>query len=340
MRPHAQRSLLAFVACCLPLATAAATEHHKTAPDSTLDAYAKPAERIEIAPGRHLNLRCSGSGSPTVVLEAGFAADSLAWAQLQPKIAKEMRVCSYDRAGYGFSDAGPMPRDLEAEVGDLHLLLQAAHIATPAIFVGHSMGTNLIRRYDQLHPGDVAAMVLVDPPPQHIAEFSPAYAKVETEMAPAMFQAYRNCEQGAKDGRLAAPPPALQDCLRGPDPRYGDALNASIRANHSTPAFWASMISGAEGKGAVFEAPVAADETHGDKPLLVLTAANAYADADPGDRKALEAAQDKTHAAIAATSTRGERIRVEGASHELQADKPEAVLDAIRKVRKQLDTGQ
>ena len=188
-------------------------------------------------------------------------------------IARAMRVCAYDRAGYGFSDAGPMPRDLEAEAGDLHLLVQAAHIATPAIFVGHSMGTNLIRRYDQLHPGDVAAMVLVDPPPQHIAEFSPAYAKVETEMAPAMFQAYRNCEQGAKDGQLATPPPALQNCLRGPNPGYSDALNAAIRANHSTPAFWASMISGAEAKTTVFEAPVAADETHGDKPLLVLTAA-------------------------------------------------------------------
>lgn len=77
------------------------------------------------------------------------------------------------------------------------------------VLVGHSIGSSIARRYDQRHPGDVAALVPVEPPPQGLADTAPDYAKAEAAMAPQMLQAYRACEQGAKDGKLAAgAPPA------------------------------------------------------------------------------------------------------------------------------------
>src|SRR5688572_33443005 len=93
-------------------------------PDLTLDVYAQPARLVGIGGGRRLNLRCSGpqAATRTVLLEAGFGGDSMAWARVQPLLAKQARVCSYDRAGYGFSDGGPLPRSVDTEVSDLHAL--------------------------------------------------------------------------------------------------------------------------------------------------------------------------------------------------------------------------
>jgi pimeloyl-ACP methyl ester carboxylesterase len=253
-------------------------------------------------------------------------------------LAKTMRVCAYDRAGYGFSDPGPLPRNLDAEVADLHALVHAADIDMPAIFVGHSIGSNIVRRYDQLHAGDVAALVLIDPPPQDVAAFSPTYAKVEAQMAPAMLQAYRACGQAAKEGKLAADPlpPELRSCLRPPSPAYSERLNAALRTYKSSPAFWDTILSASEAKIGLFDAPVPPDEKHGNKPLIVLTALDAYAGAAADDRKALEAAQKRTHEALAASSKAGRRIDVPHASHELQSDDPQAVLDAVRSAEQRL----
>ncbi|MEO8673798.1 MAG: alpha/beta hydrolase [Tahibacter sp.] len=326
---------LVFLTIASAIGDAAVAEGSTTAiqPDPALDVYARAAQRVDIGSARRLNLRCTGNGNPAVVLEAGFGADSLAWSKLQPLLSAKLRVCSYDRAGYGFSDIGPMPRDLDAEVADLHALIHAAKIHVPAILVGHSMGSNIVRSYDQRYPDDVAALVLIDPPPQNIAEFSTAYVAAEAEMVPAMMETYRSCEQAAKEGKLAAPAAELQRCLRGANPAYSDTLNAATRSYRSSPAFWATVRSGAEAKVHVFDRPVPPDEKHGAKPLVVLTAVDAYAEAPPDDRKALEAAQAQTHAALAATSTLGKRILVHKTSHDLQLDDPSAAFDAIVEAR-------
>ncbi|HVI57923.1 MAG TPA: alpha/beta hydrolase [Luteimonas sp.] len=329
---HPARLAASLLACLPAFACAAADAPAK--PGNDLDVYATPGERVDIGGGRHLDLRCSGEGAPTVVLEAGFGADSMAWAKLQPLLAAHVRTCAYDRAGYGFSDAGPLPRDLDAEVADLHALIHAARMATPVVLVGHSIGSNLARRYDQRHPDDVAALVLVDPPPQGLAETAPDYAKADAAMAPAMLQAYRACEQGAKEGSLGSPKPPreLQGCLRPPNPAWSERLNAAVRASKSSPAFWQTILSASEAKIGLFDAPVPADETHGDKPLVVVTATDAYDDAEPADRKALQAAQERTHAALAATSTAGRRVEVAGTSHDVQLDAPGKVADAVLSV--------
>jgi predicted alpha/beta hydrolase family esterase len=112
--------------------------------------------------GRHLALRCSGKGSPTVILEAGLTASSLSWHFVQPGVAKFTRVCSYDRANLGQSDAVTGTRTAQDAVDDLDALLAAAKISGPYILVGASFGGHIVRLFAAQHPGEVAGIVLVD----------------------------------------------------------------------------------------------------------------------------------------------------------------------------------
>lgn len=310
-----------------------------TVPKKIPDTYAQPATLVSIAPGRQLNLRCTGEGSPVVVLEAGSHADSSTWFRVQPLLASFTRTCAYDRAGYGFSDAGPLPRNLDADVADLHALLERAAIARPVVLVGHSLGSNIARRYATLHPADVSALVLVDPPAQDVAAFTPDWAREETAMNAQRFAIIRRCETAAAQHQLATePPPGLEACIARANPLANDKVNAAVHAWKARPAFWRTLLSELQGNVEVFGHPVAAAETHGALPLLVLSADGTYADAPPNVRTALEAARDATQARIVATSSRGRLVKVAHTSHDIELDQPEAVVDAVRQaIREQAD---
>lgn len=300
------------------------------------DVYARAATLVAIAPGRQLNLRCAGHGAHTVVLEAGSHADSSTWFRVQPLLASFTRVCAYDRAGYGFSDAGPLPRNLDADVEDLHMLIHRAGIATPVVLVGHSLGSNIARRYAELHPADVSAMVLVDPPAQDIAAFAPGWQRDESELDKQRFTFIRACEAAAGKGTLAKKPPAgMERCLAGDDPLADARVNAATRTWKSRPGFWRTLLSELQDNARVFADPVSDRESHGAMPLLVLSASDTYADAPAKLHTALEAAREKTQTDIAATSSRGRLIRVPHTSHDIQIDQPEAVADAVGQVLRQ-----
>ena len=113
--------------------------------------------------GRNLYLSCSGKiSSPVVILEAGGGGTSESWDRVQSEVAKITRVCSYDRAGSGKSDAPGHQHSMQEHVADLHALLQKAGIKPPYIFVGHSLGGLIVRRYQTQFSGEVVGMVLVD----------------------------------------------------------------------------------------------------------------------------------------------------------------------------------
>jgi pimeloyl-ACP methyl ester carboxylesterase len=297
-------------------------------PDASLEAYARPAMLVDIG-GRKLNLRCSGSGSPVVMLEGGASADSLTWTAVQPLIARTTKVCAYDRAGFGFSDDGPLPRDLKADASDLHALIHAAHLAPPVVLVGHSLGTNIVRRYADRYPADVAGIVLVDPPPQHVSEFSADWVKTDNEMHEKIIAFASACEKGASAGQLHEPSGELEKCIRPPDPRYPAALNAAIRAQKERPPFWHTLISEFRTNMTIFEEPVSPSETHGSMPLIVLVADNTFADAPADGKSAMESARQKTNQRILATSTRSERRWIANSSHDVQFDHPEAIVAAV-----------
>jgi len=105
-----------------------------------------------------------GSGTPVVLLEAGIAASSLSWSLVESEIARFTRVCSYDRAGFAWSDAASCPRTFEQIVAELTRVL--AHVAPGQrlVLVGHSFGSFVIRAYAERHPEKVVGLVLVDPP--------------------------------------------------------------------------------------------------------------------------------------------------------------------------------
>lgn len=310
-------------------ATSAAAEPAAPTPDPSLAIYAKPATLVDIGAGRKLNLRCSGEGAPVVMLESGATADSMAWHKVQPSIAKSTKVCAYDRAGFGFSDEGPLPRDLDADAKDLHALIHASKIATPVVLVGHSLGTNIVRRYAGKYPADVGAIVLVDPPPQHVSEFSKDWVAADNGAHQRVIAFAKMCGEAASAGALANPTGDAAQCIRAPDPRYPDALNAAIHAEKEKPPFWHTLISEFETNMTIFEEPVSPKESHGATPLIVLVADGSFADAPPDGKTAMEAAQQKTNKLILATSTRSERRIVANSSHDMQFDQPDAIVAAV-----------
>jgi len=123
-----------------------------------------PGQMVDVG-GYRLHLYCVGKnveGSSTVILEHGLGATSAAWARVQPEIAKITRVCTYDRAGMGWSDPGPAPRDAEHIATELHSLLQNAGIPGPYVLVGWSFGGLYMRMYAGKYPTEVSGMVLLD----------------------------------------------------------------------------------------------------------------------------------------------------------------------------------
>lgn len=123
-----------------------------------------PGDLIDVG-GYRLHIRRTGTRTadqPVVVLDAGVGSNSIDWAIVQPRIAEFAQVVSYDRAGYGWSDAGPEPRTTERIVSELHALLHNAEVEPPYLMVGHSFGGIHIRAFAEAYPDEVVGLVLVD----------------------------------------------------------------------------------------------------------------------------------------------------------------------------------
>ena len=123
--------------------------------------YQPPGQLIEVN-GSVMHLSCTGQGSPAVVMESGGGAWSLDWSRVQPAIAKLTQACSYDRAGYGWSEPRSAPRTSKNIVHDLHALLSAAGVDGPYVLAGNSFGGYTVRLFASEFPRQVAGMVLVD----------------------------------------------------------------------------------------------------------------------------------------------------------------------------------
>jgi pimeloyl-ACP methyl ester carboxylesterase len=112
--------------------------------------------------GYKLHINCQGTGSPTVILDAGLGDWSTHWTSVQNLLKTDTRVCSYDRAGYGWSDPGPRPRDSSRIVTELHSLLDKAKIEPPYLLVGHSFGGINMRLFSSTYANEVSGLVLIE----------------------------------------------------------------------------------------------------------------------------------------------------------------------------------
>ena len=124
-------------------------------------AYPMPGQLIDVG-GHRLHLHCTGSGSPTVVQEPGGGAASSDLGWIAPAVARDTRVCVYDRAGRGWSDAADGPQDGAHIAADLHTLLDRAHVPGPYVLAGHSVGGLYVLSFAAQFPDQVAGMVLLD----------------------------------------------------------------------------------------------------------------------------------------------------------------------------------
>ena len=126
------------------------------------NAYPAPGTLYDVG-GHRLHLHCTGTGSPTVVLENGLGATSAGWTRITTQLDHTTRVCTYDRAGQGWSDDVDTPQDALAIAADLHTLLARAGESGPYVLVGHSAGGPYVMTFAANYPDEVAGMVLLDP---------------------------------------------------------------------------------------------------------------------------------------------------------------------------------
>lgn len=124
--------------------------------------YPPPGQLIDVG-GYRLHLYCMGEGSPTVILDAAFPAQVSNWVWVQSALSSHTQVCAYDRAGHGWSDPGPEPRDAIQHARELHTLLTNANTSPgPYILVGHSLGGLYVRMFADQYPDEVVGMVLIE----------------------------------------------------------------------------------------------------------------------------------------------------------------------------------
>jgi pimeloyl-ACP methyl ester carboxylesterase len=214
--------------------------------------------------GHRLHLNCTGSGSPTVVLQPGGGdmASSLGW--IAPAVAQHTRVCVYDRAGRAWSEPANHPQDGYQVAADLHTLLQTAHVPGPYVLAGHSFGGQYILAYAARYPDDVAGMVLID------ATNTPSSPKpgASADGAAGAHGVIRRITTLASiSARLG-----LARLYAGTD--YGDLPPQSrneVRAQIAKASNLSSSIEEFAMAGALAQ-QAAALQSLGDKPLVVLTA--------------------------------------------------------------------
>jgi pimeloyl-ACP methyl ester carboxylesterase len=160
LRRNSERVVLSLI-ILVSMAAAAGTTYNASALRYYRSIYHAPGT-IYTVDGQKMHLYCVGEGAPTIVLESGLGEDSLIWGKVQPELSKTTRVCSYDRAGMGWSAPRTGPRDANQIADQLHALLQEAGVTGPIVLMGHSIGGIYVRAYASRHPQNVAGLIFVD----------------------------------------------------------------------------------------------------------------------------------------------------------------------------------
>ncbi len=275
--------------------------------------------RLYDAGGIKMHMDCAGAGSPTVILESGLGDSYLSWRKVQPQIAKFTRVCSYDRAGLGYSEPSSQPRTSKVIAGELHTLLKAAGIAPPYVLVGHSMGGFNVRLYASLYPSEVTGMVLVDAShPDQENRFPPELKNMEGSwLREAEFLQYTT---------PFGIPRLIGLCDQDPVQRAAECNFHSAREGVAELKAFAESA-----------AQTAATGSLGNMPLIVLSHDPDKPSADlPVDvAKPTNEAWEKMQEELAHLSTRGTQQIAKNSSHYIQIDRPDLVIDAVRSVVEQ-----
>jgi pimeloyl-ACP methyl ester carboxylesterase len=278
--------------------------------------------------GYKLHIACVGQGSPTVILDAGAGGLGLTWAQVQPTVARSSRVCTYDRAGLGWSEQSPRPRTAEVMVDELHTLLTNAGIAGPYVLVGHSLGGLVVRQYAHAYPAGVAGIVLVDS--AHEAQWLRFPEAVRNNLPSVLRQA--RLVQAAASVGIGALKPSLMPLESRLPLNAAETARALKVSGHGIGTAAAELEALAGGR----TPPVA---TLGDIPLIVLSRSHRDPDSVPSGAAITPAVlqeydQTSEHLQreLTALSTSGKRIVADGSGHYVQLDRPDLVIGAVEEL--------
>jgi pimeloyl-ACP methyl ester carboxylesterase len=292
---------------------------------STLDrrAHLMPGELIDVG-GYKMHIDCEGQGTPTVILESGLGDSFFSWQKVQPKIAQFTRVCSYDRAGLGYSDTSPHPRTSKVFAEELHTLLHNAGIPAPYVLAGHSMGGFDVRLYASLYRTEVAGVVLIDS----------SHPEQQKRLPPALndMDATWLREQEFMEFVMPFGIPRLMGFC---------GSDAEVRAAECN--FHNAREGVAESKAISESAAQAAMAGNlGDIPLAVLSEDPNQPQPDlPEDLvKPASDAWQQMQDELAHLSSRGTRVIAKNSGHFIQLDRPDVVIEAVHKVVNQVRHAQ
>ena len=274
-----------------------------------------PGRPVDVA-GRKMHIDCEGEGSPAVILSSGLGDTYISWMKVQPEISRFSRVCSYDRAGLGYSDSSSKPRTSKVIAQELHALLQAAGVAPPYILVGHSMGGFDVRLYASLYRDQVAGMVLVDA----------SHPDQESRLPPEL----KNLE-----GSALREEEFLEYTMPFGLPRLIGLCEDDLGQRAAECNFHSAREIVAELK-AIPEssAQAAATPSLGDMPLVVLShdPDKPSSEFPPDLAKSVNEAWEKMQEEMAHLSSRGTQMIAKNSAHYIQIDQPQVVIDAVHAV--------
>jgi pimeloyl-ACP methyl ester carboxylesterase len=297
------------------------------------------------AGGFLLNLNCTGEArdfarggkTPTVILESGLGVPAIGWALVQPDVAKLTKVCSYDRAGYGWSEAGPQPRSAEEMARELHTALRNAGIAPPFILVGHSFGGMLVRVYTAHYPEEVAGVVLVDASHEQEDARLPSSMKRAYDYQVAQLHSIRSALGILRTLGIAR----LLAGQAGPGVTMSRNLQDEFRYLQLQRKYLDAELAESEAM-AQSVAETRESGTLGERPLVVLTAGKVTypADVPAADAEAFHKMwMGELQPSLAKLSTRGRQEVVENSTHLMPLQAPQAVVKAIGEVLLELQAG-
>jgi pimeloyl-ACP methyl ester carboxylesterase len=265
-----------------------------------------------------LHIYCTGEGSPTVILEAGLNDFYVTWAKVQPEIAKSTRVCSYDRAGLGWSQASPKPRTTEVMAEELHTILRNTGIEGPYIMVGHSFGGIVVRSFAMQYPAEVAGMVLVDSAHEQQISRLP----ILNDSADEIIAQFRTFSLLSSSGLMAISPGLI------PNRGFPEGAYQQYQAVLATTDYFDGAL--AETTTFYSGSPQSWPTSLGDLPLIVLRhGIPDVTSASESEQIRFEREWTAMQDELATLSSSSSQIIAERSGHYIQLDQPELVIETI-----------
>jgi pimeloyl-ACP methyl ester carboxylesterase len=280
-----------------------------------LKQFPAPGRMIDIG-GRRLHLFCKGDAQgPAVIIEAGALAASLSYFKAQDQIALLAKVCVYDRAGLGWSDAAATPRSLEARADDLHALLALSGIKSPYILAGHSAGGMMVRVFTKKYAKNVAAMILVESSEEQFNTTSESLKRLKntaTQLGFAVNMA--NAGQAIPQLRVPNGPPEQEVMQRA----------SAIKAGQDDFVAMSNLPAELEKLGGLGKL--------GNLPLVVIRRGKPDAGFTETQNQEWTEAQHR----LSSLSTQSKELVAENSGHAVNLDQPEIFVTAVKEVQEML----